>query len=89
MTAGEPAEMSLRDHFQDCVAQGLAGIPRDELLGYLLPVAEALTDVYEKYGVQHLGLNPRNIFDHEDVSIADLGLAQASFGCRRARTSPG
>jgi serine/threonine protein kinase len=75
--ATEPSETSLRDLFQEYVAQGKPGIPRDELLGYLESVAGALSDLNRVHGIQHLGLNPRNlVFIDDQMFIADFGLAQ-------------
>src|SRR5207245_7296525 len=38
----ELADRNLWDRFKECRGQGLPGIPRDELLGYLREAAEAL-----------------------------------------------
>src|SRR5262249_39809549 len=38
----ELADRDLADRFKECRAQGLPGIPRDELLGYMEETAEAL-----------------------------------------------
>src|SRR5579859_826025 len=38
----ELADRSLFDRFTECQGQGLAGVPRDELLGYMKETAEAL-----------------------------------------------
>jgi serine/threonine protein kinase len=69
-------ETTLRDHFQECREQGEPGIPRDELLGYLRTAAEALDVLALQHGVQHLGLNPRNLLlDQDRLLVADFGLA--------------
>src|SRR5262249_4964998 len=50
---------------------------RGQLLEYLKQVAAALTQLYQQEGLQHLGLNPRNLFLVGDqVRIADFGIAQ-------------
>jgi serine/threonine protein kinase len=73
----DPIQTSLRDHFQDCRTKGLPGIPREQLLGYLKTVAKGLTELYRQEGLQHLGLNPRNLFLVGDqVRLADFGIAQ-------------
>ncbi len=54
-----PGECCLRDLLGECQAEGLIGIPRDRLLGYLNTVAEVL-DYLGRQGIYHLGLNPRN-----------------------------
>jgi serine/threonine protein kinase len=71
------AEKTLRDRFQECLAQGLPGIPRPELLGYVGCAAEALQHLAWQHGVQHLGLNPGNLLlDQGRLLIADFGLVQ-------------
>jgi serine/threonine protein kinase len=70
-------ESTLRDHFQACRVQGEPGIPRWELLGYLRCAAEALDVLALQHGLQHLGLNPRNLLlDDDRLLVADFGLAQ-------------
>ncbi|HEY5315750.1 MAG TPA: serine/threonine-protein kinase, partial [Pirellulales bacterium] len=53
----DPTEESLRERWQQCQARGQAGVPRDELLGYLRVAAEALDYLYQQHSIQHLGLN--------------------------------
>jgi serine/threonine protein kinase len=73
----DPIKASLRDWFQECRTKGLPGVPRDQLVGYLKTVAAALTELYCKEDVQHLGLHPRNLFLSGDQAyIADFGIAQ-------------
>jgi serine/threonine protein kinase len=70
-------EKSLRERFQECLTQGLPGIPRDELLGYLRELANGLTWLFRERGLHHLLLNPRNLFvDGSRLQVADFGLAQ-------------
>jgi serine/threonine protein kinase len=70
-------EDSLRQRYQQCLAQELPGIPREELLGYLRASAEALDYLYQQHSVQHLGLNPRTLLLEQDRPVlADFGLAQ-------------
>jgi serine/threonine protein kinase len=67
----------LRDHFQQCVAQGLPGVPRVELLGWLRAAAEALDYLYQQHSIQHLGLNPRTLLLQQGrLILSDFGLAQ-------------
>jgi serine/threonine protein kinase len=69
------AETTLRDHFQECREQGEPGIPRWELLAYLRSAAEALDVLALQHGLQHLGLNPRNLLlDQDRLLVADFGL---------------
>jgi serine/threonine protein kinase len=68
---------TLRDRLVECQAEGLPGIPRLELLDYLRSAAEGLHSVYQQHGIQHLGLNPRNLLlDWGRLVIADHGLVQ-------------
>jgi serine/threonine protein kinase len=56
-------------------AQGLAGIPRSELLGYLREAAEVLDLMNLKFDLQHLDIKPRNLFlVSNHVKVADFGL---------------
>jgi serine/threonine protein kinase len=72
-----PAESSLRECFQECVARGLPGVPREGLLGHLREAAAALDFLARKHGLYHLGLNPRNLLlDGGRLRVADFGLAQ-------------
>jgi serine/threonine protein kinase len=73
----DPIESCLRDRFQQCLAQGLPGIPREELLGYLRAAAEALDYLYQQHAIQHLGLNPRSLLLEQGRPVlADFGLAK-------------
>ena len=67
---------TVRDRFQQCQAQRLAGIPRLELLDYLHATAEALDYLYQQHAVQHLTLNPRSLLlDKGRLQLAEFGLA--------------
>ncbi len=75
----DPVEPTLRARFQECQAAGHPGIPRQELLRHLRPVAEALDELSRRQRLQHLELNPRVILlprGREHVKIADFGLVQ-------------
>jgi serine/threonine protein kinase len=54
----ELADRSLHAVQADCRARGQAGLPRDELLGYLAEAAEALDWMNFEHGVQHLDIKP-------------------------------
>lgn len=73
----ELADGSLRDRFQQCRAEGLPGIPRDELLGYLSDAADALDFICEQHDLQHLDVKPENLLLVAGrVKLADFGLVK-------------
>ena len=79
----ELADRSLGDRLQEATAQGLRGIPREELLGYLTDVASAIDYLHSdrhvlegRNGValQHRDLKPQNILLFGDgAKVADFG----------------
>ncbi len=57
--------------------QGIPGIPREELIGYLGEAADALDYMREKYGLQHLDIKPANLLVLSGhVKVADFGLVK-------------
>jgi len=73
----ELADGSLRDRFQECRSEGLPGIPRDELLGYLADAADALDFICEQHDLQHLDVKPENLLLVAGrVKLADFGLVK-------------
>jgi serine/threonine protein kinase len=78
--ATDVVRKSLANRLQECLSEGQPGIPRRALLGYLRAAAEALDYLYEQHALQHLGLNPRNLFvDNERLLIAEFGLLQLLY----------
>jgi serine/threonine protein kinase len=73
----ELADMSLEQRAQHCRAQGLPGIPRDELLRYMADTAEALDFLAERHSLQHLDIKPANLLISGDhIKVADFGLVK-------------
>src|SRR5437016_2639142 len=73
----ELADRNLWDRFRECQAEGLPGIPRQELLGYLEEIAEALDLMNKEYQLQHLDIKPQNLFlVHNHIKVADFGLVK-------------
>src|SRR5436305_7911939 len=83
----ELADRNLWDRFKECRAQGLPGIPREELLGYLDETAEALDLMNRQYQLQHLDIKPQNLFlVHQHVKVADFGLVKDLEGMQASVT---
>ncbi|WP_442484604.1 protein kinase domain-containing protein [Aeoliella sp. SH292] len=73
----ELADMSLDACFRKHQAAGSTGIPREELLKYLLDAAEALDYLVGSHSLQHLDIKPENLLvvgDH--VKLGDFGLVK-------------
>ncbi|MFT7642877.1 MAG: serine/threonine protein kinase, partial [Pirellulaceae bacterium] len=73
----ELADASIHARFEECVDEGLHGIPRAELLSYLHDAADALDYMRERHGLQHLDVKPENLLllaGH--IKVADFGLVQ-------------
>ncbi len=68
---------TLQDRFDDCVAGGMKGIPRVELLRDVATAGEALDAIHRGERLHHLGLNPRALLlDDGRVRLGEFGLAQ-------------
>ncbi len=73
----ELADSSLDKRFQQCVAGGGRGIPRDELLSYLRDAADALDFMTLHHGMQHLDIKPENLMiQGNHIKVGDFGLAK-------------
>ncbi|MDW8267202.1 MAG: tubulin-like doman-containing protein [Gemmataceae bacterium] len=83
----ELADRNLWDRFKECRAQGLPGIPRDELLGYMEEAAEALDLMNLQHQLQHLDIKPQNLFlVHNHIKVADFGLVKDLEGMKASVT---
>ena len=81
MIVTELAEKSLHDVFVSYQHKGLPGIPRDELLGFLVEAAEVLDLMNVRQGLQHLDVKPHNLFVvGYHVKVADFGLVTSLSG---------
>jgi hypothetical protein len=73
----ELADMSLDQRRRQCCAEGLPGIPRDELMRYMADAAEALDFLEQRHQLLHLDIKPENLLilgDH--IKVADFGLVK-------------
>jgi serine/threonine protein kinase len=74
----ELADQNLHELWEQYLSRGVAGIPREELLGYLQEVAEVLDLLNQKFDLQHLDVKPRNLFlVSNHVKVADFGLVNS------------
>jgi len=68
---------TLADRFSECWREGLPGIPRPELCGYMRQLGEALDSLYLKFRMQHLALQPKSLVLHNGkLLIAGFGWAE-------------
>ncbi|MBY0528478.1 MAG: protein kinase [Gemmataceae bacterium] len=73
----ELADRSVMDRYNECRGQGLPGIPREELIGYMEESAEALDLMNLEYQLQHLDIKPQNLFlVRNHIKVADFGLCK-------------
>jgi hypothetical protein len=84
----ELADGSLKSRLQECLRQGLTGVPPAELVGYLRDAAEGL-DYLHGQRLLHRDVKPENLLlvgGH--AKVADAGLARLQ-GAPRLSTSTG
>lgn len=85
----ELADRCLYALLGDYQAQQLPGIPREELLGYLLEAAEALDWMNFRHGLQHLDIKPHNLFlVSNHVKVADFGLVDRFTDVEKTPANP-
>jgi serine/threonine protein kinase len=74
----ELADESLHELHAQSSAAGHVGIPREELLGYLVEAAEALDWMNFEHNLQHLDIKPHNLFlVSNHVKVGDFGLVSS------------
>src|SRR5262249_19743131 len=74
----ELADGSLWDRFRECRARDLPGIPRDDLIRYLLEAAEVPDLMHAAHQLQPLDIKPQTLFlVHDHVKVGDFGLVEA------------
>ncbi|MBL8797310.1 MAG: serine/threonine protein kinase [Planctomycetia bacterium] len=84
----ELADRTLFHRLEECQGQGLAGVPRAELLRYMEETAEALDLMNVECQLQHLDIKPQNLFlVHQHVKVADFGLVKDLEGMTATVTS--
>jgi serine/threonine protein kinase len=70
----ELADCNLWDRFRHYRQGGQSGIPREELLRYMIESAEVLDLMNDTHNLQHLDIKPQNLFLlHQHVKVADFG----------------
>ncbi len=73
----ELADDSLVQTFDRYQLEGLAGVPREELLTYIKNAGDALDYISQKYNLQHLDIKPDNLLmAGGHIKIADFGLVK-------------
>lgn len=81
----ELADCSLHEVMLQYRQEGLPGIPRSRLLGYLHEAAEVLDLLNQEYDLQHLDIKPRNLFlVRNHVKVGDFGLVSSLTGDGKA-----
>ncbi|MEX0793307.1 MAG: tubulin-like doman-containing protein [Pirellulaceae bacterium] len=74
----ELADCSLKDRFDEYREQGATGIPRPELIRYLMDTAEALDFMCSEHSLQHLDVKPENLLIvGSHAKVADFGLVKS------------
>jgi serine/threonine protein kinase len=86
----ELADKSLHDLLEERRKAGEPGLPRRELLSYLVETAEVLDLMNHEHGLQHLDVKPRNLFlMGRHIKVADFGLVNSLAELHGAGLQPG
>jgi serine/threonine protein kinase len=84
----ELADKNLHDLLVEFQRQGRAGIPREDLIGYMREAAEALDLLNLQYELQHLDIKPQNLFlVSNHVKVGDFGLVNSLGGGGAGRSA--
>src|SRR5205823_14098453 len=85
--AMELADGTFSDRLKECVAEGSAGIPPVELVGYFKEAAEAVDFLHQRQ-VLHRDIKPANLLLlNGHVKVADFGLARLQENMRSAEAT--
>lgn len=88
VVVSELADSCLADRFNEYVADGEPGIPREELLGFIRSSSEALDYLSDEHGLQHLDIKPENLLlTGYHVKVADFGLIKELHGASQSLMS--
>ncbi|MFM7150383.1 MAG: WD40 repeat domain-containing serine/threonine protein kinase, partial [Gemmataceae bacterium] len=80
--AMEMAQESLQDRLRECPQ----GLPEDELKGYMVGIADALTMLHQR-GIQHRDVKPSNLLLVDGVvKLADFGISRQFANSRTGHT---
>ncbi len=73
----DPVKKNVREQYNFHLQNRKAGIPREEMLGYLLALAEMLDYLYTQHNLLHLTLSPRKmVLDQGWMQLDEFGFAQ-------------
>jgi len=76
-------DQNLLDRLDECKAEGLTGIPPEELLDHFQASAKAIDLLNQKHNIQHCDIKPQNILlVSGSAQVCDFGLAKSTQDAR-------